>query len=170
LKSGGQLVEQVIHILDLARFFFGEPGQVFSLQENLFHSQVEGYTVEDASVTSIRFLSGALAVITATNNAIPNRWDYDWRIFLPELTADFSDANHALFHHTKQAWASTFTVAAEKDMYLAETLDLLQAIHDDRPTQVPIEEGVRSLHLALAATQSARENAPINLALPMDTA
>ena len=36
-KSGGQLVEQVIHLLDLARFFFGEPSQVYSVQENLFH-------------------------------------------------------------------------------------------------------------------------------------
>ena len=31
-KSGGQLVEQVIHILDMARYFLGEPEQVFSMQ------------------------------------------------------------------------------------------------------------------------------------------
>jgi predicted dehydrogenase len=166
-KSGGQLVEQVIHILDLARFFLGEPSQVFSIQENLFHTDHPDYTVEDASITSVRFQSGALAVITATNGAIPNRWDCDWRIFMPGITGDFSDANHAIFHNTGQAWASTFSVAAEKEMYLAETLDLLQAIQDDRPTQVPIEEGVRSLCFALAATQSARENMPVNMAMPV---
>jgi predicted dehydrogenase len=165
-KSGGQLVEQVIHILDLVRFFFGEPGQVYSIQENLFHTQVEAYTVEDASVTSVRFQSGAIAAITATNGAIPNRWDCDWRVFLPGLTGDFSDANHATFHNTSQAWASTFSIAADKDMYLAETLDLLQAIRDDRPTQVPIEEGARSLCFALAAAQSARENCPVNVVFP----
>jgi predicted dehydrogenase len=162
-KSGGQLVEQVIHILDMARFFLGEPKQVFSMQENLFHTKVETYTVEDASATTVRFHSGALAVITATNGAIPNRWEYDWRVFLPGLTADFNDANHAIFHDTHQAWASSFSVAAEKDLYLAETLDLIQAIREDRPTQVPIEEGVRSLCLALAATQSAQLNSPVNV-------
>ena len=35
---------------------------------------------------------------------------------------------------------------------MAETLDLPDAIEEDRPTAVPIEEGVRSLRLALATT------------------
>jgi predicted dehydrogenase len=165
-KSGGQLVEQVIHILDLTRFFFGEPSQVFSLQENLFHTGLADYTVEDASVTAIRFHSGAVAAITATNGAIPKRWDYDWRIFAPGLTGDFSDANHAIFHDTSQTDPVSFQVAAEKDMYLAETLDLIRAIQEDCPTQVPIEEGARSLRLALAASESARRNAPVDIELP----
>ena len=164
-KSGGQLIEQVIHILDMARYFLGEPKQVYSMQENLFHTDVESYTVEDASATTVRFHSGAMAVITATNGAIPNRWDYDWRIFLPGLTADFNDANHAIFHDTRQAWTSSFSVAAEKDLYLAETLDLIQAIREDRQPQVPIEEGVRSLCFALAATQSAQVNMPVDVVM-----
>ena len=166
-KSGGQLVEQVIHLLDLARFFFGEPSQVYSVQENLFHKNVSDYTVEDASATTVRFHSGALAVITATNGAIPNRWDCDWRIFMPGLAADFSDANHAVFQDTSQSWPSTLSIAAEKDMYRAETLDLLQAIQEDRPASVPIEEGVRSLVFALAAAQSAQANAPVSIEMPL---
>jgi predicted dehydrogenase len=166
-KSGGQLVEQVIHLLDLARFFFGEPRQVYSVQENLFHQDVEDYTVEDASATTVRFHSGALAVITATNGAIPNRWDCDWRVFMPGLAADFIDANHATFQYTSQPGATAVTVSAEKDMYRAETLDLLQAIQDDRPTQVPIEEGVRSLCFALAAAESAQTNVPVAVELPI---
>ena len=166
-KSGGQLVEQVIHLLDLARFFFGEPSQVFSVQENLFHKHVDDYTVEDASATTVRFHSGALAVITATNGAFPNRWDCDWRVFLPGLAADFNDANHATFQDTSQPWPSSVSIAAEKDMYRAETLDLLEAIQEDRPASVPIEEGVRSLCFALAAAQSAQTNAPVTVEIPL---
>ena len=70
---------------------------------------------------------------------------------------------HAVFHQTGQAWPAAITVAAEKDMYLAQTLDLLAAIRDNRPTAVPIEEGVRSLGLALAATRSAQSHAPVVL-------
>ena len=84
---------------------------------------------------------------------------------MPGLTADFNDANHATFHGTRQAWASSVNIAAEKDLYLAETLDLIRAIREDRPTQVPIEEGVRSLCFALAATQSAQSNLPVNVEL-----
>jgi len=163
-RSGGQLVEQVIHIVDLARFYLGEPVEVYSVQDNLFHRHVPDYTVEDVSVTIIRFDTGSIATISATNGAIPGRWDCDWRLVLPGLTADFQDPNHAVFHQTSQTWPSAVTVAAEKDMYLAQTLDLLAAIRDDRPTAVPIEEGVRSLGLALAATRSATTGAPVVMA------
>ena len=160
-RSGGQLVEQVIHIVDLARFFFGEAAEVYSVQDNMFHRSIPDYTVEDVSVTIIKFQAGSIATISATNGAIPGRWDCDWRLVLPGLTADFQDPNHAVFHQTGQAWPAAITVAAEKDMYLAQTLDLLAAIRDDRPTAVPIEEGVRSLGLALAATQSSLSHAPV---------
>jgi predicted dehydrogenase len=163
-KSGGQVTEQVIHLLDLARFFLGEPVLVYSMQDNLFHRDVADYTVEDASATAIRFDTGGIAAIAATNGAIPNRWDYDARVVLSDLTADFEDSNHAVFHHTGKGWPAQTTVAAEKDVYLAETLDLLAAIREDRPTLVPIEEGVRALNLALAAARSAELGVPVEIA------
>lgn len=163
-KSGGQLVEQVIHIVDLARFYLGEPAEVYSVQDNLFHKDIPDYTIEDVSVTVIRFQAGGIATISATNGAIPGRWDCDWRLVLPDLTADFQDANHAVFTQTSRPWAASTTVAADKDMLLAQALDLIAAIRQGRPTAAPIEEGVRSLALALAATESARTHASVRLA------
>jgi hypothetical protein len=46
-------------------------------------------------------------------------------------------------------------------------LDLIRAIQEDCPTQVPIEEGVRSLSLALAAAESAQKNTPVNIEMPV---
>jgi len=163
-KSGGQLVEQIIHLVDLTRFLLGEPVRVYSAQDNLFHREVEDYTVEDASGTVIRFASGGIAVVAATNGAIPNRWESDVRVCLPGLTADLEDANRGVFHHTTGESAPT-TVAGEQDVYLAETLDLLAAIRDDRPAAAPIEEGFRSLRLALAAARSAELDAPVDIPL-----
>jgi UDP-N-acetyl-2-amino-2-deoxyglucuronate dehydrogenase len=167
-KSGGQLVEQVIHIIDLTRFFLGEPIKVYSMQDNLFHRSDGEYTSEDSSATVIRFDSGGIATISATNGAIPNRWDYDWRFFTDNLTADFSDANHAIFHPTTEKDLPETIIAAEEDLYLAETLDLLAAIREDRDPAVPIEEGVLSLKLALAATQAAEQDAPVSLEPPVE--
>jgi predicted dehydrogenase len=162
-KSGGQLVEQVIHILDLTRFFLGEPTRIFSMQDNLFHQNEKGYTIEDSSATVIRFDSGGMATISATNGAIPNRWDYDWKFYSRNLAADFTDANHAVFHHTSEKDLPPTTIAAEDDLYLAETLDLLAAIRENRDPAVPIEEGVLSLNIALAAAQAAEQDIPISL-------
>jgi predicted dehydrogenase len=167
-KSGGQLVEQVIHLFDMARYFLGEPVQVYSLQDNLFHRDVEDYTVEDASATVIRFASGGIAVISATNGAIPNRWEYEWRLVLPGITADFSNANQAVFHYTDRTYPATATIAAERDLYLAETLDLLAAIREDRSPAVPIEEGVLSLNLVLAAVNASQQNLPVAVYSPFE--
>jgi len=167
-KSGGQLVEQVIHLFDMARYFLGEPVQVFSVQENLFHQGVQDYTVEDASATIIRFASGGIAVISATNGAVPSRWEYDWRLVLPGITADFSNANQAVFHHTDRTYPATTTIAAESDLYLAETLDLIAAIREDRSPAVPIEEGVLSLNLVLAAASAAQQNLPVAVNSPFE--
>jgi predicted dehydrogenase len=164
-KSGGQLVEQVIHVLDLARFLLGEPVSVYSAQNNLFHRDIEDYTVEDASATVIRFDSGSLAVVAASNGAIANRWDCAVRVCLPGLTADLTDANNGVLHHTAAAWPATTTIASQKDLYLAETLDLLSAIRENRNTAVPIEEGYQSLRLALAATLAAETGMPVDLSL-----
>jgi predicted dehydrogenase len=162
-KSGGQVVEQIIHLFDLARFLLGEPVRVYSMQENLFHRDAEGYTVEDASGTVVRFQSGSIGVFAATNGAIPNRWDYDLRVMVSGLTADFDNQNQAVFHHTAGAWPTTTSIGSEKDVFLAETLDLLAAIREDRPTAVPIQEGVRSLRFVLAAAESAEQDTPIDI-------
>jgi predicted dehydrogenase len=167
-KSGGQTVEQVIHLFDMTRCFLGEPVEVYSVQDNMFHQSVADYTVEDASATIIRFVSGGIAVISATNGAIPNRWDYDWRLVLPGLTADFTHANQAVFHYTDRNYPATITIAAEKDLFLAETLDLLAAIREDRSPAVPIEEGVLSLNLVLAAANSAQQNQPVAVKSPFE--
>jgi predicted dehydrogenase len=162
-KSGGQLVEQIIHLFDLARFLLGEPVRIYSMQENLFHRDVGDYTVEDASGTVVRFESGSIAVFAATNGAIPNRWEYDLRVMLSGLTADFENENRADFHHTAGAWPMTTSIGSQKDVHLAETLYLLAAIREGRPTAVPIEEGVRSLRFVLAAAESAERDAPVDV-------
>ncbi len=164
--SGGQLVEQVIHLLDMSRYFFGEPVKVYSVQDNLFHSDIESYTIEDVSTTVIQFETGSMATITATNGAIPNRWDYDWRLVTKEMTADFSDSNNAILYHTAQEGIPTSVINGEDDLYYAETMDLLDAILNNRETFVPIDEGVRSLNLALSATLSAQKKTPVDIALP----
>ncbi len=161
--SGGQLVEQVIHMVDLMRYLMGEPVSVFSRQANLFHQHIPGYTVEDVSATTMTFPGGALGVIYATNGAIPNRWINDYRLVAGNLTVDFSDANHAVLTYTAQEGAPTETIASEQDMYRLEWLDLIAAIRTGGETRTPMREGARSLDLALAATRSATEGCEVKL-------
>src|SRR5438094_214799 len=109
---------------------FAHGNEVYLAQDNLFHRQMADYTIEDASATVIRFDSGSLAVIAATNGAIPGRWESEWRVVQQNLTVDFSDSNHAVIWHTDQSPVATKVIAAETDLFRAQALDLLAAIRD----------------------------------------
>ncbi len=163
-KSGGQLVEQVIHMIDLMRYVMGEPTSVYSLQHNVFHRHMPDYTVEDVSGTVIGFADGGIGVIYASNGAIPGRWINDYRVVAGGATVEFSDANHATFTYTAGPELRSETVAAEEGYHLRELLDLYAAIVEDRAARTPIREGALSLDLALAARRSAETGAAVMLA------
>lgn len=154
-KSGGQLVEQVIHMVDLMRFLMGEADSVYSIQRNLYHQHVPDYTVEDVSGTVFSFRNGGIGVIYASNNAIPNQWINDYKVVTAHVTAEFADSNHALFHYTSAGAPRSEQIVSEQDVYWLEVLDFHEAITAGRPALTPIREGALSLDLALAARESA---------------
>ena len=162
-KSGGQLVEQVIHMVDLMRYLMGDAVSVYSRQENLFHRDVPDYTVEDVSATVFGFRRGAIGVIYATNGAIPGKWINDYRLVSQRLTAEFNDANNASFHFTTETPFRTESISSDKNLHLAELQDLLTAIRNDGETRTPLREGARSLDMALAATRSAETHQEVSL-------
>ncbi len=166
-KSGGQTVEQIIHLFDLARYLLGEPRTVYARQANLFHRDVPGYTVEDVSCTTITFASGALASISATNNAIPGRWLARFDAVTRNLTAFFSDINRAVLVQTDKPGNPEVTIDSGRDVFREEALDLIRAIREDRPTRTPLREGALSLDLVLAAQHSALEQREVTLTGPV---
>lgn len=163
-KSGGQLVEQVIHMFDLMRYLMGEPVTVYAKQANLFHQQTPGYTVEDVSATIATFPNGSLGVVYASNGAIPGQWIKDFKLVAQNLTAEFSDTNQARFFFTAQPGVPTQTIESSRDPYLAQLQDLIQAIRSGGPTRTPLREGAKSLELVLAARESAESGAEVRLA------
>ncbi|PKO19152.1 MAG: gfo/Idh/MocA family oxidoreductase [Chloroflexi bacterium HGW-Chloroflexi-10] len=162
-KSGGQVVEQAIHMFDLLRYFGGEPLSVYSQQKNLFHRNVERYSIEDVSATIVNFQQGGLGVVYATNNAIPGKWINDYRVVTQNITAEFKNANQATLVRTDTVEPVETIVDSERDFRLEQTLDLIRAIRENRPTRTPMREGAKSLDLVLAAAQSAQEQHEIKL-------
>ncbi len=168
-KSGGQLVEQAIHLFDAMRYLLGEPASVFSRQANFFHREVEGYTAEDVSVTVFAFPAGGLGVIYATNGAIPGKWIKEWRIVTQKLVAEFGDWNHATFTPTAASLCRPAedlppeAVASEQDVFVLQLADLVAAIRTDGETRTPLAEGAKSLDLVLAAARSAEMGTEVSL-------
>lgn len=162
-KSGGQIVEQIIHTYDLTRHFLGEPVMVSCFADKLCHDQIADFTSEDTSACNILFDSGAMATVAGSDCALPMQWINRYHLVAEKLTVEFTDANKALLHHTGEKWASETAINSEKDLFLAEATELLDAIEGKTETRAPMSEGARSLQLVLAASHSALRKEPIIL-------
>ena len=161
--SGGQIVEQLIHVIDLVRVFMGEPDTVYARAANLFHREVPGYDVEDLSAMIFAWDDGRIAALNACNIAVPGKWEKRWSLFAERATAHFSDGNTAQFAATAPA-VEARAWNGDTDPFVAQLNDLADAIRDDRPPLVPLHEGLASLRLALAAVRSADERRELRIA------
>ena len=65
-RSGGQVVEQATHLVDLARLLAGEAVPLAATAHHDADPQVPGLTVALASTATLRFASGAAGTLTAT--------------------------------------------------------------------------------------------------------
>jgi predicted dehydrogenase len=162
-KSGGQVVEQIIHTYDIIRYFLGEPKAVFCFADNLFHRDVPNYTSEDVSAASLKFQNGAVATVAGTNGGIPGKWLASYSLVCRNLTVDFIDANHATIYRTDRDPVEEIKVAGDRNVGLAETLDLLNAIESNGATRTPMSEGAKTLAMVLAVTKSGESGQVVNL-------
>lgn len=161
-KSGGQLVEQLIHLIDLARHQLGEPDSVYARAANLFHRHVDRYDIEDVSAIMLGYDDGRIGVLNATNAAIPGQWNKRWQIVAERMAGDFAGWNTASFTHTLDPSRSRH-IDEPTDVFVAQLVDLVAAIRDERPPRVPLSEGAASLRVALAAVDSAVHTREIRL-------
>jgi predicted dehydrogenase len=163
-KSGGQLLEQAIHLIDLVRLFMGEPDTVYGRNANLFHGATPGYDSEDVAAIVFGWDDGRIANLTASNIAIPGRWLKEWRVMAERCFGRFDDWNTAVLTRTAPEVADESVAAPERDVFVAQLEDLADAIRDGRAPRVPLREGEASLRLALAARLAADERREIRIA------
>jgi predicted dehydrogenase len=161
-KSGGQMVEQLIHIVDLARHALGMPQTVYARAANLFHRDVPGYSAEDVSAVVLGYGDGRIGVLHASNAAAPGRWAKRWQIVARRMTGIFEDWNNAELVRTDGAGTSR-RVAGTRDVFVAQLEDVARAVAEGRRPRVPLEEGAASLRVALAARRSAEERREVAL-------
>lgn len=161
-KSGGQVLEQAIHVYDLAMHLLGsEPDRVAGMLDNLVHKDADGYTVEDTSAAVVHFRNGAMASISATNCAVPWEWTASFNVVCEKLTAYFKTPTEAEFVCTAQDPVKRETVAGGDDPYFAEARDFIDAIRKRRPALAPIAEGLTGLKLVAAVCQSSEKGGQI---------
>lgn len=160
-QSGGQILEQLLHLIDLVRNFMGEPDTVYARRARLFHAE-PGYDVEDVSAMIFGWDDGRIATLNANNIAVTGIWHKEWALFAERMTGRFSGWNDAEFRASSGS-GETVSIAGETSPFVAQLADLASAIRDQRPPLVPMREGAATLRLALAARQAADEKRELRL-------
>lgn len=158
-KSGGQMVEQTTHILDLARYLVGDVTQVYGLASHKERGDFPELDVPTASTASLSFASGAVGNIGSTCIL---RWGHrvGLHIFADGLAMELTDHDIMV-----DVGAGRPTRHAEGDPVWREDRDFVDAVRGgENRIRCPYGEALKTHRLALAINDSARSGQPVKIA------
>jgi len=162
-KSGGQIVEQSTHLYDAFRYLCGEVEEVYGQMDKRFWTDIPDLTIEDVSSTTFRFKSGAIGSISATTWGAASQWWFRWLMATEKYTMYAEDANTLNLYLTEKV--RVMMESEQRDVYLLESKDLINAVLNDGDTRTPIREGAKTLELTLAARKAMETGKPVRLPL-----
>lgn len=173
LDGGGAVMNQGVHTVDLLLWFLGRPVDVFAHTALLAHERVE---VEDVAVVTVRFESGALAVLHATTAAFPEQPvrlavhgaqgtgiienDQLARLWVDgeadDRSADWVPEGHRLGDdRNPQAFA---------EGHARQYADIVESIREGRPSRVGVPEALLALAVVRGIYVSATTGSPVRVA------
>ncbi|MBS7656473.1 MAG: Gfo/Idh/MocA family oxidoreductase [Candidatus Bathyarchaeia archaeon] len=164
-KSGGQIVEQSTHLYDALRYLCGDVDEVYGQMNIKFWTDIPDLTTEDVSSSTFRFKSGAIGTISATTWGAASQWWLRWIIAAKNYTLVCENSDALTLYSTTKA-DEIKTTTEQRDVYLLEAKDLINAVLNDGETRTPIQEGAKTLEFTLAARTSMETGKPVKLPLP----
>lgn len=151
--SGGQVVEQLTHVVDLARVLLGEAAEVYAVAAGGDPGDPDA--VDDATAATVRFRSGAVATFAATS------------VLGAKAAAGLDVFAPALRLRLRETWLGVDDGSGERRIEPAEDPRVLvdrafiAAVRGEPDgVVVPYAEALRTHRLACAITRSARSGKP----------
>lgn len=155
-QSGGQLVEQATHTVDMMRFLAGEITEVYCAAASQVLKEID---CPDFSAVALRFANGAVGALTAS-----------WAFAQGWGNANIVDI---LFEDKMLTWSYGKLIVLrdgkpEEFRAAGPTVDevFVNAVRtgDSSAIRSPYSDAVTSLAASLAMNRSARENRPVSVA------
>lgn len=167
--SGGIFLDMTIHDFDMARFLIGmDVKEVYAKPDVLVDSVFKKVGDWDTAVVTLTFENGALGTIDNSRKAV---YGYDQRVevFGSEGMVTIKNKEPDDHVHLDQTGAHSslplhFFLERYADSYLTEMRVFVDAIRNKKPVPVTGKDGLMSVAIGLAATRSAKENRPVELA------
>jgi predicted dehydrogenase len=160
-NSGGQILDMAIHDIDIARWYMGEMDTVYAIGGVLAYPEVEETGDTDNVIMAIKFKNGNLGEIDISRNGI---YGYDIRAevlgtkgtlkigYLRETPLQILTAA-GVTHDVVPYFPERFGNA-----YIHQLNDYLLNLSDDKMPMITIDDGIKGLQVAVAATASLKDN------------
>jgi len=161
---GGGVILSQIHEMDYAHWFFGMPRRVFALGGHLSNLEVD---VEDVASILMEF--------TRDGRTLPVHFHEDYVQFPPsrgcqiigdagKIILDLRGLSLSVYDAAGKIGESRTLEGFERNkLFLDEMSHFLACVRGEEQPIVPLEDGVRSLRMALAARQSLAEGNVVTL-------
>jgi len=166
--SGGQIVEQNIHIYDMARYLFGEPASVYCaggkgiVKPEAPEYDVPGYNVDDYSSAVIKFKSGVIATIfTACYTVKGGGMQSGMNIYCKDATIEYKLRSGIRYRDAE----TVEEFPRQVDQGVIEDRTFIDAVKSGDPSAIrsPYADALKSLRLCLAANESIATGKEIQL-------
>ncbi len=167
-KSGGQMVEQVIHTVDIIRYLAGDPVEVFAYGATGFNQKlpniIPNYNLEDAAVFALKFANGAVANIMSCCAAQTSGGVF-LNIWASQHTARFTEWAHHVQLYTAGTKEPEEIKGDLEDIFPTEDRAFINAVKsgDRSGIRCTHRDGVNSTLLALACNESIATGQPVKV-------
>ncbi|MDX9971551.1 MAG: Gfo/Idh/MocA family oxidoreductase [FCB group bacterium] len=155
--SGGQIVEQSTHLVDLIRYLCGEVAEVNAVAATGCMTHVKDFSTHDSTVLTMRLKSGAVA--TLASSCVTN---YGGRISVEIITpeATFTLANGRLIVH-EAGKVTEYHPAV--NMFREEDEAFIDAVRHGRRGRIKstYNDALKTFYVTCAANESLQSGMPV---------
>lgn len=160
-KSGGQMVEQTTHLIDLARFLVGEVTEVYGRIGHKERPEFPGLDVPTVTTANLTFETGVVANIASTCLL---GWNHrvGLHIFADRLAIELTDRDIMV-----DVGQGRPVRGADGDPVWREDRDFIDAVRGgENRIRCPYGDALATHRLALAVMSSAQKGEPVRIAPP----
>ena len=166
--SGGIFLDMTIHDFEMVRFMSGdEVEEVYAIGGVLVDPAIGEAGDIDTAIITLKLKSGALAVIDNCRRAT---YGYDQRVeafgSLGQVAIGNDTDSLAVISNADGVTAEKpklFFLERYMGAYTQEVNSFIQAVQNDTPTEVGVEDGLKPVLIGLAAKLSLKENRPVKI-------
>jgi predicted dehydrogenase len=156
--SGGQIVEQSTHIVDLMRYLAGDIDRVYADMSLELLKDIDNIDIPDVTSVNFTFDSGAVGHLDCTITQPDFKTGVELLGCDFRIEIDFSSVTIVEKDHREVFKTNT-------DFYLNQDRAFIEAIRKNDQTRIlsSYEDGLQTLAVTLAANQSAELGQPVSI-------